>query len=364
MTGFWIELVILALGFGAAILLFWRIPRLPEGLNSGNLRISVVIPARNEALTLPLLLGDLSRQTFPACEILVANDASEDETAAIARSFGAAVLDLQNKPEGWVGKSWACQQGALAAKGDVLLFLDADVRLGPNGLSRLAAAYAAHGAFSVQPYHDTQKMYEQGSLVFNLVQIAANGSALPRPVDLGLFGPIIAISRTDYFAAGGHESVKSAVVEDLALAACLRRANIPFRIFAGDCDVSFRMYPAGFCSLWQGFTKNLATGASRTPAGLLLLVVLFLASLGSAPLHLLLSLARGEPLALLYGILYLVWVIALFRIGGRIGRYRPLAIFLYPLPLLVFFGVFLHSGLLRLFHGKVMWKGRAIPLER
>ncbi len=364
MTIFLIELTILALGFGAAALLFWRIPRLPEGRDSGALRIAVVIPARNEALTLPLLLDDLSRQSLAPYEIIVADDDSEDETAAIARSFGAAVLSLRNKPDGWVGKSWACQQGAQASKGDVLLFVDADVRLGADGLSRLAAAYAAHGAFSVQPYHKTQKAYEQGSLVFNLVQIAANGSALPRPIDLGLFGPVVAISPMDYFSAGGHESVKSAVVEDLALAACLRRANVPFRIFVGDGSVSFRMYPAGFCSLWQGFTKNLATGAAKTPAGLFLLVVLFLASLASAPLHLVLSLARGEALALLYGILYLFWVVALFLMSRRIGRYRPLAVLLYPLPLLIFFCVFLHSGLLRLFHGKVWWKGRAIPLER
>lgn len=364
MTGFLIELIILVLGFGAAILLFWRIPRLPDGRKAENQRISIIIPARNEALTLPLLLGDLARQNLIPFETIVVNDASEDETAAIARSFDAMVLDLRDKPEGWVGKSWACQQGAQAAKGDVLLFLDADVRLGPDGLSRLAAAYAAHGALSVQPYHNTQKIYEQGSLIFNLVQIAANGSALPRPVDLGLYGPVVAISRADYFAAGGHESVKSAVVEDLALAACLRRANIPFRIFVGDGEVSFRMYPAGFRSLWQGFTKNMATGAAKTPAGLFLLVVLFLASLTSAPLHLILSLARGEPLALLYGALYAFWVLALFLVGRRIGRYRPLAVLFYPLPLLVFFGVFLHSGLLRLFHCKVMWKGRAIPLER
>lgn len=364
MTGFWIEMIILALGYAAAVLLFWRIPHLPNGRGAGSMRISVVIPARNEALTLPLLLGDLSRQSLPAYEIIVVSDASEDDTAGIARSFGAAVLDLRNKPEGWVGKSWACQQGALSSKGDVLLFLDADVRLGVDGLSRLAAAYAAHGTLSVQPYHSTLKAYEQGSLVFNLVQIAANGSALPHPVNLGLFGPIVAISRPDYFTAGGHESVKSAVVEDLALAARLRRANIPFHIFVGDGGVSFRMYPDGFGSLWQGFTKNLATGASKTPVGLLLLVVLFLASLGSAPLHLILSLARGEALALLYGVLYAVWIFALFLVSRRIGRYRPLAVLLYPLPLLMFFCVFLHSGLLRLFHGKVMWKGRAIPLER
>lgn len=364
MIGFLIELIILALGFGAAVLLFWHIPRLPEEGATEHARVSVIIPARNEALTLPLLLDDLMRQNRIPFEIIVANDASEDGTAGVARSFGVTVLDLREKPEGWVGKSWACQQGALASKGDVLLFLDADVRLGPNGLSRLAAAYAADGALSVQPYHNTQKLYEQGALVFNLVQIAANGSALPHPIDLGLYGPVFTISRADYFAAGGHESVKTAVVEDLAFAARLRCANIPFHIYIGDRDVSFRMYPSGFRSLWQGFTKNIATGAAKTSARLLLLVVLFLASLTSAPLHLLLSLARGEPLALLYGIFFAIWILALFLASRRIGRFQPLAVLLYPLPLLVFLGVFLHSGLLRLFHGKVLWKGRAIPLER
>lgn len=364
MIRFWFDLIVILLGFFAAALLFWRIPFLPRGKNITSRKLSVIIPARNEEKTLPLLLQDLKAQDVVPHEIIVVNDESEDDTASVARTFGVKVVSLRGKPSGWVGKSWACQSGAEAATGDSLLFLDADVRLAPDGLGRIVSAHEAHGVVSVQPYHATQRWYEQGALVFNLVQIAANGSALPRPTDLGLFGPVIALSRTDYFAIGGHARVKSAVVEDMALAEHLRSTHVPFRIYVGDCGVSFRMYPAGFSMLWQGFSKNLATGAAKTPAWLFLLVTLMIASITSVPLNLVESLANGAPLVWLYGVCYAIWVIVLLIISARIGRFRPLAVLLYPLPLLVFFAVFLHSAAIRLFHRKVKWKGRAIELER
>lgn len=365
MTGFYIELAIILLGFAAALTLFFRIPRLTDAPEtSSSYKVSVVIPARNEEHTLPLLLSDLARQTLQPFELIVANDDSEDATAEVALGFGATVLTLSDKPDGWVGKSWACQNGAKEATGELIVFLDADVRLSPDGLSRIVGAYGAHGTVSVQPYHKTQKAYEQGAFFFNLIQVGANGAALPRPLNLGLFGPVIAISRADYFAAGGHEGVKASVVEDMALARQLRRAKIPFRLFVGDEDVSFRMYPAGFYTLWQGFCKNLATSASQIPAWLFLVVTVFIASMTSVPLHLILALARGETILILYAALYALWVCALFRISTRIGRFSPVTVLFYPAVLIVFLLIFIYSGFLRLFRRNVKWKGRAIPLER
>jgi 4,4'-diaponeurosporenoate glycosyltransferase len=124
------------------------------------------------------------------------------------------------------------------------------------------------------------------------------------------------------------------------------------------------MYPSGFGALWQGFTKNLATGASKTPFWLFLLVVLLIASLSSAALHLILSLARGETRALLYGALYALWVVILFIVGRRIGRFSVFTAILYPVPLAVFLMIFVHSGILRLIGGTVKWKGRAVRPER
>jgi hypothetical protein len=91
---------------------------------------------------------------------------------------------------------------------------------------------------------------------------------------------------------------------------------------------------------------------------------LFFASLASVPLHLALALLRGEAIALLYALLYPVWVLALFLLGRRIGRFSPLGVLLYPIPLAFYLVIFLYSGLLRLFRCKVKWKGRAVPLER
>lgn len=262
---FWIDLAILLLGFAAAALLFWRVPFLPREHAEQPLRLSVIIPARNEAKTLPLLLTDLMAQSFTPHAIIVVNDDSQDETEQIERAFPVRLVTPAAKPEGWVGKSWACHNGAMLSTGDSLLFLDADVRLTSDGLNRIAHAHMARGALCVQPYHSMQRWYENFAFLFNLVQIGANGSALPRPVNLGLFGPVIALSRKDYDAISGHAGVKSAVVEDMALAVSLRRARIPFCAFVGDSGVSYRMYPAGFSQLWQGFTKNLATGAAKTP---------------------------------------------------------------------------------------------------
>jgi 4,4'-diaponeurosporenoate glycosyltransferase len=338
-------------------------PLLPRNNSCPADSISVVIPARNEAKTLPLLLSDLTAQIVQPCEIIVVNDNSEDETAQIAQSFGARVITLSEKPDGWVGKCWACQQGAETATGDSLLFLDADVRLSPDALGRIAAAHAQHGAVSIQPYHATSRIIEDLALFFNLAQVCAIGSALPRPVNLGLFGPVIALRRQDYFAFHGHEPVKSVVLEDMALADCLRGKQIPFRLFIGDCGIRYRMYD-GFCALWQGFTKNLASAAAKTPLWLFLLVTLFFASLASAPLHFFLSLFSGGALLWMYGAFWLVWVVCLSIIGRRLGGFRPLSLLLYPVPLLVFFAVFLNSCFVRLFRGTVKWKGRAIRPDR
>ena len=365
MTGFWIELAIILLGFAAAALLFCRMLRLPNARATGiEPHVSVVIPARNEERTLPLLLGDLANQTVTPLEILVANDASEDATAEVARSFGANVLTLPEKPANWVGKSWACQKGAEAAAGDVLMFLDADVRLAPDALSRILAAFASGAVVSVQPYHTAQRAYEQLAFFFNLISIGAIGAALPTPANRGLFGPIVALSRADYVTAGGHESVKGSVLEDMAFAGQLRQANVPFRLFVGDKDLSFRMYPAGFRSLWQGFSKNHATGAAKTPLWLALLVALFFASLASVALHLALALVRGEPFVFLYAALYVGWTVVLLLLSRRIGRFWPAVSLCYPVPLAFYLLVFVFSGLLRLFRCKVTWKGRAVPLER
>ena len=288
MTYILLELIVVLTGIAITFILFYRIPKLPTINNdlSNFPTISVIIPARNEENNLALLLSDLKAQKLPVLEVTCVDDESEDSTSKIALAFGVKLIRLEKKPKGWIGKSWACQNGANAAKGDLLLFLDADVRLSPDGISTIVTAYLNNRCtISVQPYHKTKKAYEQFSMMFNLIQIAANGTALPKPRNIGLYGPVILIPRLDYIRAGGHESIKTSIVDDIALGSQLIKTGQHFSLFVGNSDVAFRMYGNGLRSLLQGWVKNMATGAAKTPVTTFIMVFLWIASLISVPLQ-------------------------------------------------------------------------------
>lgn len=364
MTVILIEFSIVLAGMAITAILFNRFPVLPDA-TSDTLKppsVSVIIPARNEESNLPLLLKDLSEQKLQATEIIVVDDASEDATSQVAIENGARLIRLDSKPEGWTGKTWACKHGADAAKGELLLFLDADVRLGKDGIRALVQAYLKeNSAISVQPYHITEKMYEQFSIFFNLIQIAANGTTLPKPLNIGLYGPVILISGQDYKKSGGHESVRKSIVEDLALGAQLRKTGVPFRLFIGNQSVSFRMYANGFRALIQGWTKNIASGAARTPLALFAMVFLWIASLLSVPVQMIkTTMSANWTWLIIYSTLYLIWVIVVALLAKHIGRFKRWTIIVYPVLMLMMSGVFVISAIKKLFGLKVKWKGREI----
>ena len=363
-----IEFAIVLAGLAVTAVLFYRIPSLPviNQVFSDYPTVSVIIPARNEEHSLPLLLTDLRTQTLPALEIICVDDGSEDSTAQIALTYKASLISLNTKPDGWMGKAWACQNGADAATGELLLFLDADVRLGPKGIHTLISAYMQERCtISVQPYHCTEKIYEQFSIMFNLVQIAANAAALPKPCSVGLYGPVILISREAYEKTGGHESVRTSVVDDMALGSQLKNAGLPFLIYIGSREISFRMYAGGLRSLLQGWVKNMATGAAKTPVPVFVMVFLWIASLFSVPLQIVkFTIQMNWPWLMIYTVLYCVWVLLLAVLTRRIGRFHAWALILYPFLMLVFLGVILVSAFKKLLGLNVMWKGRSIRTEK
>ena len=181
MGNYWVAVAFALLG----PLLMWRVlfgrTRRPTFAVQGDGEsLSVIIPARNEAQRLPALLRSLQQQTVSPREIIVVDDESTDDTVAIATAAGARVLGGQPLPEGWNGKAWACWQGAAASGGELLLFLDADTWLEPDGLNTLLQLHATHGGLiSVQPYHVTERAYEGLSAIFNVIQLAGVGACTP-----------------------------------------------------------------------------------------------------------------------------------------------------------------------------------------
>lgn len=360
------------MGPGAAVLiaalLLWltgvgvlgRIRR--RGGNAVNSRapaaLSIVIPARNEEHNLPVLLRSIDAQAVRGIETIVVDDASTDDTARVARDLGATVITARPLPDGWRGKTWACQQGANAARSELLLFVDADSWFEPQGLERILSAYNG-GALSVGPYHDVRKPYEQLSAFFHLIMAAGT-------VPHGLFGQFLLVDRESYQCVGGHAAVKGRILENFYLAERFREAGIATRSFTGRGVFTFRMYPDGLPELIEGWTKGFASGAGRTPKPLLFLLVAWLSGMMLAAVMLIavmltavvLPAAPWASLTPWASLLYLLVAAQLGVMFREVGAFTWYTALLYPVPLLFYFIVFARSA--RRSGRQVTWKGRTI----
>ena len=198
-------------------------------------------------------------------------------------------------------------------------------------------------------------------MFFNIILLGANGLGMPNSKSIGLYGPVTLISPEDYYAFGGHASVKTIVLEDLALGMKMQEAGIPYKLFLGDRDVFFRMYSGGFRDLLNGFMKNFATGAATTPLNRLILVFLWMASLSILPVHLVIAGFYGSLLRMFVDVFfYLIWIFELRRIAKQVGNFDYWSIVFYPIYLVIFLSVFLLSSLKKAFGIKTNWKGRKV----
>jgi 4,4'-diaponeurosporenoate glycosyltransferase len=351
----WVHLAVWCSGF----VLLWRIPRCRQQAHDGYPELSVIIPARNEEQRLPQLLHSLAAQSRPPTELIVVDDDSSDRTAAVAKAGGARVLPSAPLPAGWRGKTWACWQGAGAASGKILIFMDADTVLEADGLSRIVDTFLTlDGAVSVIAYHRVMRAYEQLSVFFNLVMTMAMDAFTiwSHARSRGLYGPFLVIRRDEYYAAGGHKAVKEKVLENLYLARRFREQGIPTHCLGGRGALDIRMYPDGRQDLVRGWSKAFASGARATQPRLLFFIVLWLTAAAST-LVLLTCAVFGSGFSMGYwGAMYLFFVAQCGWHFRRIGSFHWLTALLYPIPLFFFFGVFTGSALQR----RHSWKGRHI----
>lgn len=310
--------------------------------------VSIIIPARNEAHNLPKLLKSISSQAVKPLEILVVDDGSSDDTAAIARRFGAEVITPPLLPDAWRGKTWACHQGAMKARAECFMFMDADTWFEPGGLDRLLSIYQ-DGALSIAPYHAVRKTYEDLSLFFNICMSAGT-------VPTGLVGQFLLVQRRHYQLVGGHEAVRGHILENFRLSERFQAVGVPVLSMSGKGLLSFRMYPQGLREMLQGWTKGFAAGAGGTPVGVLLLVIVWMTGLMLPPLMVFLTDEKN-----LWGTAFLLGSLQVSWIGRKLGSFGWFMRLFYPLPLMFFFGVFGYSVMRA--GKKVTWKGREIDAD-
>lgn len=356
-----IDVVAFLAGWGAGWWLLWRIPVPPSLPPGARPPVSVVVPARDEERSLPVLLASLEDELRSGDEVIVVDDHSADDTAGVARSAGARTVAASDLPPGWLGKAWACHTGAELAANPLLAFLDADTRLEPGGLDRLVAGYAEGGGlYSVQPWHRVPRPHERLAALFNVVALMGTGAFTPvgdRRPPAGAFGPCLLTSAEDYRAVGGHAAVRHTVLDDLALARRYRAAELPVRIRGGRDTITFRMYPDGLGQLVEGFTKNFAAAARAVRPLTVVLVTAWMSALG-APL----VLAAGAPaLALACYVAVALQVHAHLR---RIGSFGAVTAVAYLIPLACFVVVFARSLVLTFGRRRVRWKGRDVAIGR
>jgi chlorobactene glucosyltransferase len=243
-------------------------------------RVSVIVPARNEARNIGRCIGSILATTYPDVQVILVDDHSTDETAPVARDAGngdprLVILANPDLPNGWFGKQWACANGAAIANGQLLVFTDADTEHRPDLLTRAVSAMLRDRAhiLSIAGQQVTLSFWERvvQPQVFWMLLARYGGtesiSKARRAEAVIASGQFLVMSRETYDAIGGHESVRSKVAEDLALAQRVFRRGGRVRLIRGEEQLKTHMY-ASLSELVHGWGKNVfAGGIDAVPGG-------------------------------------------------------------------------------------------------
>jgi hypothetical protein len=323
--------------------------------------VSVLIPARNEAHNLPVLLEGLLQQDHHQLEILIYDDHSEDDTWAIIQQFEHKHPNLKgirgvSLPQGWLGKNHACHQLARKATGDYLLFLDADVIPQPTLVSSALAHMRKYGLQLLSIFPD-QEMKTPGEKLSVPLMHWVLVSLLPLKLTREAASPSFAAANGQLmmFEAGSyrqhqwHQKVKNRMTEDIHIARMMKQQGLRIHTVLGGGLISCRMY-TGWQEAAKGFSRNVLDffGGSIWAGPLFALVT----TLGFLPV----GWAWGGPgLAIYFGLALLIRLVV--SLAGR----QPLLqnLLLAPLQQLAFTLIVVGAVRNRLLRRNT-WKGRKI----
>jgi chlorobactene glucosyltransferase len=327
---------------------------------ANHLKISILIPARNEARNLEKLIPSLLAQNAPDFEIIVLNDRSEDDTITVLEQFPKVrVLEGLPLPKDWLGKNWACHQLAQVATGSILIFTDADTIWQPFTANAIAARFDQQTADALcawaaqevtDPISSLIQPLQQWSLLAFLPLFFVPVKAFP--VAVAANGQCLAFTRAMYNRLGGHEVVQRSVIEDMALARAVKRKGGKFVLLNGANAISTKMYNSSE-DAFEGYAKNVypAFGANQ--------IAFFAATAFNVLLYvlpwLLLPFWDLAPVVILCSMLPRV-------LSDWRNRYDPLWTILHPIGIAIW-AIIGFESLRRYQAGKITWKGREYDLR-
>jgi chlorobactene glucosyltransferase len=330
-------------------------------------RVSVLVPARNEAFNLEHLLASLKAQDDQNFEVIVLDDHSSDGSLEVIRRFSSedsriTAFSGRALPRNWLGKNYACFQLSQAASGEILIFTDADTVWAADGVRLIRQAFerTAADALSAWPAQDCRdplssliQPLQQWSLLTFLPMWFVPMRAFPLAVAAN--GQLLCFRKNVYDRIGGHARVRASVIEDMSLARLVKRNGGKFVLLNAAGVVRTRMY-SSIQETWAGYAKNAfpAFGAN--------LVALFLV------------------LALNLGLYVLPWLLLVFKpslemlllvLLSLFPRFVSDLIACYDLRFSVFHPVSVlawtcisFQSILWYMTGRVRWKGREYDLRK
>jgi len=272
-------------------------------------QVVVLIPARNEQANIAAALDCVLASTNATLEVLVLDDASTDATAQIVTNISALdqrvqLLPSATLPPGWNGKQHACWQLANHSTAPLMLFLDADVRLEPDAIARMAAFQRTFGAALVSGFPRLITVGFLEWLLLPLIHFVLLGflplARMRKTTDPAMAagcGQFMLVEREAYFTSGGHEAIRATMHDGLLLPRAFRRAGFHTDLADLTTLARVRMYDTA-AKVWQGLAKN-ATEGIAAPARIV-------------PLTMLLLLGQVVPITL-----GMQWLWFLLRVSGE-----------------------------------------------
>jgi len=357
-------------------LYLFRKKEIPKINDSGLPFVSILVPARNEELNIKNCIASVLEQDYPNFEVIVLNDNSEDGTGEILKSIQQNHTQLniitgKPLPEGWTGKTFACKQLAEEAKGEWLLFTDADTTHNKSSLKE--AMYIALNRkadlLSVFPKNEMKTFPEK--LIMPMLYFTSFVLLPHYFLDKKGFvkfamavGPFMLFRKSAYDKIGGHESVKYSILEDVNIAKKIKEAGLHLVIADGQSQCTVRMY-RNFKEIWNGFSKNIFAGFNYSALMLFTIDILYLILFFLPFLFMVLYLISGSMYntsAVLVTVqvitLYLIRILLSlkFKLGFISTLLHPLGAFLVPV-------IALNSWRWIASGSGAKWKGRIYQIQ-
>jgi len=350
--------------------------RLPDKFSKKTPLVSILIPARDEEKNIGRCLRSLVKQDYSNIEILVLDDNSTDWTSNIAEKWSQRdkrIILLKGKPliKGWKGKSYACHQLSKKARGEYIIFTDADTLHFPDSVSSAVAALEARklDALSIFPRQIMVSVHEKLAVIFiNLAVLGLLPIYLMRKIKSPKLsianGQFFLFKRSVYDSVGGHRNIRKDIVEDVALSKQVKKCGYRFMIFDGRNIIHCRMY-SGRNQVVRGFSKFIFAAMNYSffnlASVIIMILILFLLPAIFLPLGLYLF---DWPLLININLFTQVSIILLIRVVMTFRfRQRLLDIILHPFSMLYIVILAVNSVYQAKYSKGIYWKDRYYNID-